>query len=326
LLKLLALAREQDQVAEALNELKSDESVQQVLQKDLQYTVQHWREPSFDLWEEVRGTHFYTRLMQYRALQAGADYYAKTGQSAMVPALNSAAAEIAASLAGFWSEQQGVIMATLDRSGGLTYKISNLDVGVVLAALHGGVAVGPYTPSDGRVLATAHQLSSAFADAFAINRVTSDPSGLRLGPGIGRYPEDRYDGVGVSIGHPWFLATLAMAELNYRLAGQLLRDGSVTLTSQNIAFYRDASPVTIKLAPGAVLKQRDPQFKQLLRDLRGAGDSFLARVRLHAADDGSMSEQFDRDNGLMHGARDLTWNYAAFLTALDARRSLQYLP
>src|SRR5438067_683903 len=33
-----------------------------------------------------------------------------------------------------------------------------------------------------------------------------------------RYPEDVYDGVGTSLGNPWYLATTSMAELFYRAA------------------------------------------------------------------------------------------------------------
>ncbi|WP_367119305.1 glycoside hydrolase family 15 protein [Methylocystis sp.] len=43
-----------------------------MLQFDLDYTLQHWREPCFDLWEEISGDHYHTRLVQYAALADGA--------------------------------------------------------------------------------------------------------------------------------------------------------------------------------------------------------------------------------------------------------------
>jgi GH15 family glucan-1,4-alpha-glucosidase len=49
------------------------------------------------------------------------------------------------------------------------------------------------------------------------------------------------------------------------------------------------------------------------------GDQFLARVRYHANPDGSLSEQIDRNTGFMRSARDLSWNYGAFLTAYFRR-------
>jgi glucoamylase len=35
-----------------------------VIKKDLEYTAHHWREHSFDLWEEEKSMHFYTLLSQ----------------------------------------------------------------------------------------------------------------------------------------------------------------------------------------------------------------------------------------------------------------------
>jgi len=45
----------------------------------------------------------------------------------------------------------------------------------------------------------------------------------------------------------------------------------------------------------------------------------LVRVKFHVDSDGQMSEQMNRWSGYLQGARDLTWSYASFLTALEAR-------
>lgn len=39
---------------------------------DLEYTAHRWTDASYDLWEEVKGSHFYTRIVQRRALLDGA--------------------------------------------------------------------------------------------------------------------------------------------------------------------------------------------------------------------------------------------------------------
>ena len=39
----------------------------------------------------------------------------------------------------------------------------------------------------------------------------------------------------------------------------------------------------------------------------------------HAADDGSLSEQMNRNTGFMQSAPDLTWSYASLLSALEQR-------
>ena len=46
---------------------------------------------------------------------------------------------------------------------------------------------------------------------------------------------------------------------------------------------------------------------------------FLRRTRYHMDAEGSLSEQINRDNGFMQGAHDLTWSYASFFTAAQAR-------
>lgn len=44
-----------------------------VIKADLEYVAHGWREANFDLWEEVMGDHFYTRLAQLAALREGAE-------------------------------------------------------------------------------------------------------------------------------------------------------------------------------------------------------------------------------------------------------------
>jgi glucoamylase len=46
-----------------------------VIKADLDFVAGNWKnQMGCDLWEEVRGTHFYTRLVQYRALVDGAAF------------------------------------------------------------------------------------------------------------------------------------------------------------------------------------------------------------------------------------------------------------
>lgn len=42
-----------------------------VLKMDLEYIAHKWHFPCFDLWEEIQGFHFYTRIVQRRALIEG---------------------------------------------------------------------------------------------------------------------------------------------------------------------------------------------------------------------------------------------------------------
>jgi len=51
------------------------------IKMDLEYVSHHWRDPSYDLWEEVKGTHFYTLMVQRRALIEGAILAVRLGDS-----------------------------------------------------------------------------------------------------------------------------------------------------------------------------------------------------------------------------------------------------
>jgi glucoamylase len=53
------------------------------------------------------------------------------------------------------------------------------------------------------------------------------------------------------------------------------------------------------------------------------GDAYLETVRVFTPESGDLSEQFDQDSGAQTSARHLAWSYAAFLTAVAARRSLR---
>ena len=52
------------------------------------------------------------------------------------------------------------------------------------------------------------------------------------------------------------------------------------------------------------------------------GDAYLETVRVFTPDSGDLSEQFDQTSGAQTSARHLAWSYAAFLSAVAARRAL----
>ena len=65
--------------------------------------------------------------------------------------------------------------------------------------------------------------------------------------------------------------------------------------------------------------QNSRVYNEIISSLREKGNDFLRRVQYHANPDGSLSEQINKETGFLESARDLTWNYAAFLTAIDKR-------
>jgi glucoamylase len=254
-----------------------------VIKEDLEYVSNHWQQTCFDLWEEVHGDHFHTRMVERRALLEGASLAALLGDTGAADWYHKQAKLIETDLLAHWDAQKGIIVETIHRDGGADYKSSGLDAGVILGVLEGDTGDGFLSASDSRVLATARAIQKAFQSAYPINK------GAAPGIAIGRYPEDRYDGYSSSgLGNAWFVNTNAFAELYYRAAAQMRVRGDVA---------------------------RAERFKE-------EGDSFLSRTRYHTDAAGHYSEQMNRVTGMMQGATDLTWSYASVLTAAAERRSL----
>ena len=209
-----------------------------------------------------------------------------------------------------------------DQDAGLDYKSSGLDSAVILGVLHANAPGDDFfSPTSDMVLATASTLMACFNKIYDINSTKTDSAGAALGIAIGRYPEDRYGGNnGTTEGNAWVLCTLAMGELFYRAANDWERQGQISLTNRNVLFFSALNAAKLgSLKAGPVLKSDDPAYRDILSELRSAGDRQFRRVKYHAFPDGSLSEQMNRHTGFMQSAPDLTWNYAAVLTTLGQR-------
>ncbi|KAJ3354961.1 Glucoamylase, intracellular sporulation-specific [Allomyces javanicus] len=283
-----------------------------LVKRDLEMVSHNLGAANFDLWEEVRGEHLYTNLVQRRALVEGTHFAQFFNDSGAAQWYHMRAEDLTPTIDHYWNAARGYFDATRHMVGGHRYKSSNLDVAVILAALHthGDRTDGVLAVDDDRVLATAAALAEHHRRVFAINhRVRPD-----LPPAIGRYEEDQFMG-----GNPWFLCTLAMAELHFRVAVRIARDGFVAITSRSVAFFTALPTAPLAgFGPGTV-KKSDAQFAAILEGLLERGDGFLVRARVHMGEGGRMDEQIDRWTGKMRSAKDLTWSYAAFITAANAR-------
>jgi len=241
-----------------------------VIKKDLEYTAHHWREASFDLWEEEKGMHFYTLLSQYTALKEGASLARELNDEGAAQFYSLESQKIKDYILASFHDDQIGIKATINKvNGGLWYKSSGLDIAVLLGLLHTYPYQDLYKLDDKRIQKYLHALKTSFKNGYTIN--TSIENGIALG----RYPEDRYDGYTTSgLGNPWFLSTIALAE------------------------YYCLLPKKLK--------------NYFLHDI----DSQFQRVIYHSDRQGHLSEQFHRENGVMQGARDLTWSYTSYITAM----------
>ena len=182
----------------------------QLLRRDLAFTLARWRTPSFDIWEEELGRHYYTRLVQSEALSEGARWLEGIGEAWEANACREAAREIETQLRDFWSDEKGFTRSRLGASGE-----KDLDIATLLAVIHAGRLKGAHSVCDPKTLATAARLEDLFGRLYKINEAA--PEGRA--PAMGRYADDRYYSGGA-----YYFSTLGAAEFYYRAAAR--RDAS----------------------------------------------------------------------------------------------------
>lgn len=191
-----------------------------VIKKDLEYTAHNWRDPSFDLWEEEMGMHFYTLMAQHTALQEGAKLARELRDNAAADFYQQQSDFIGQMIKSqFLDSEVGIKAAIRKVNGGLSYKHTDLDVAVLLALLHNSPYQKLFTLRSTPVRKYLDKLIASFNSMYAVNKQYPE-----LGVAVGRYPEDRYDGYQTSgVGNPWFLSTLALGEY-YCLARKETKD------------------------------------------------------------------------------------------------------
>jgi len=185
------------------NDSETRGHLQELIIQDLGFVARHWREASFDLWEEEAGGHYYTCLVNLGALVHGKTW---------LPAADAALAEeasgpLTASLDAHWSDRIAAYRARSDSPDGIPGK--DPDIAIVLGVLHADLPRGAHCVADPKVLATLDLIESTFAASLAINR----QAGVAEAPALGRFAGDVYYGGGA-----WYVATLGAAEFCFRLA------------------------------------------------------------------------------------------------------------
>jgi len=178
-----------------------------LIKRDLEYTSYNWTRPSFDLWEEEQGMHFYTLLAQHTALQEGAKLAHELADFGASEFYKNTSLKIAMELKNFMDDSIGIKVTTY-KTAALGYKNSGIDVAPLLALLHNYPYQKLFSFNHPMVRKYIETLKSTFSRIYTINHTYPD-----LGVAIGRYPEDKYDGYGTNgEGNPWFLTTLALGE------------------------------------------------------------------------------------------------------------------
>lgn len=116
-------------------------------------------------------------------------------------------------------------------------------------------------------------------------------------------------------GNPWYLTTSAVAEQLYFAIAGWKAAGSITIDEVSADFFKDVYP---DAAAGDYDADSD-EFAAITDAVAALADGYLSVVQKYTPEDGAMAEQFGKEDGEPLSAKDLTWSYAALLTAKAAR-------
>jgi glucoamylase len=178
-----------------------------LLRADLEFAQKHCRESCFDIWEEEEGFHYYTLRIAAEALAAGAEWCERQGDRVMAAGCRRDGEAALKALDGYWLEDAGYYRSRVLQSSEVSRK--ELDISVILAALHAGGAGETHSVQDPRMHATLARLESLFGADYAINHHLAGG----MAPAMGRYAGDVYFSGGA-----YYFSTLGAAEFCYRSA------------------------------------------------------------------------------------------------------------
>lgn len=295
-----------------------------LIKSNLEYISQHFTEPSFSAWEEVRGSHFFRSCVQRRALYEGAELANAFGDSQAGRYYIEQAKALEAFMMRHWVEETGYYHEAIAESDA---RGSGLDITVIMGLVYGRMfkTGDAFSVLHTRSLSSAFFIRNCFENLYEINLKMKQTTGY--GPLIGRYVDDIYDGDQNLYGNPWFLTTNAFAEFYYTVADALMRAGSFELSFMSIQFFKQILP-DVTLDDHQILNHKINAvlFEKLIAGLIQSGDNMLEAVKSFCCTypDGTglhMSEQIDRRSGQQKSATDLTWSYASTISAAFARET-----
>ncbi|CCH59511.1 hypothetical protein TBLA_0B06900 [Henningerozyma blattae CBS 6284] len=329
-----------------------------IIKYDIEFIIKNWKTDGFDLWEEVYGNHFFTSISQLKALQLIIKYleisgFTTTNYRNELNDFKETATKSYYKLLNYVffegeyidSNKNFLIESPIQFRNG---QRSGLDIAILLGSLYthddeeygnsvdiNETGLFPFDVNDSMVLNTLYNLMQSMKGIYPIN---NRYFGVNTGVALGRYPEDVYDGVKVSEGNPWFLATLSASEILYNVIYKYQvnkRDLVIPLNSMNNQFWEtlfinlNEEHLNLQLSKEEddnnstgnylIVPYESKMFNETMNSLHLLADSFLDRVMTHQGKNYEMSEQFNKYTGYLQGAEHLTWSYSAFCSALTAR-------
>ena len=304
-LRILSILEIWNQLSE---EAKS--TARKILVRDRQYIIDHYDDDTDNAWEEITGKSFFSRTAQRQAIDKLEKASAQTGiaQEKKIPEIIQ---NLNTLLEEHWASDLGHYRSILNgkaKNGALRGHELNIDI--VFACTYNGLPC-----FDERMLATVAKLRDKFEKLYPINE---QDQVLGVGPLIGRYPGDEYDGTvnqGEDMGHPWPLCTANLARFYYQCIVEITSVPSVTITETMEPFFKQ-----IGFKRSGKIDKSSPEYNDLQSALLIAGDKLMRAIVYHS-DHLELSEQFDRTHGTCMSVRSLTWSYSSFIASSRIREN-----
>jgi glucoamylase len=180
---------------------------ERLLHIDLALTAAHWREPSFDIWEEELGRHYFTLRVSAAALNEGAEWLRAAGEGTEAAVMRAEAQFILEALDRFWLDDARYYRSRIMPPGVTTTKM--LDMSVILSAVHSSAGDEAHSARDPRMHATLDELERLFDRLYPVNRARPRERGAAMG---------RYEGDAYYSGGAYYFSTLGAAEFCFLAA------------------------------------------------------------------------------------------------------------
>ncbi|PGH17298.1 hypothetical protein AJ79_01182 [Helicocarpus griseus UAMH5409] len=275
-----------------------------LVQNDIAYVTEWWNKTTFDLWEEVEGSSFFTAASQHRALIEANALAAALGQTC--EGCEEQASQVLCFVQDFWTGS--AVNSNINTQGN---NRAGLDANSFVSIIHTFDPEAPcddvtFQPCSARSLANHKAVVDSFREGYGVNQ------GIEQGVGVavGRYIEDVYMG-----GNPWYLCTAAAAEILYDALFQWAKIGTLSITDVSLPFFTD---IYESAAVGDYAADSE-EYTAITAAVKEYADSFIGVLQKYTPKDGSLAEQFGRDDGTPKSAAHLTWSYASFLTMIARR-------
>lgn len=184
------------------------------------------------------------------------------------------------------------MMANINENNGRTGK----DANVILSSIQAfdsaaGCDASTFQPCSDKALASHKVVTDSFRSIYTLN--SGIPEGTAVS--VGRYPEDSYMG-----GNPWYLITMGASEQLYDSLYTWNKQGFITITSTSLAFFNDFTSVS-----AGTYVSSTSTYTTIVNAVKAYADGYVNIVATFAQSNGSLSEQFNRNNGQPLSAYDL---------------------